>query len=35
MSQTPLTRSTSVVTRLMLGVAAIAVLCFGVTAAIS
>ncbi|UNU12837.1 methyl-accepting chemotaxis protein [Xanthomonas translucens] len=35
MSQTPLTRSTSVATRLMLGVAAIAVLCFGVTAAIS
>ncbi|QSQ40275.1 HAMP domain-containing protein [Xanthomonas translucens pv. undulosa] len=35
MSQTLLTRSTSVATRLMLGVAAIAVLCFGVTAAIS
>ncbi|MEB1527935.1 methyl-accepting chemotaxis protein [Xanthomonas campestris pv. campestris] len=34
MSPTPASRSTSVATRLMLGVAAIAVFCFGVTAAI-
>ncbi|QNH21446.1 methyl-accepting chemotaxis protein [Xanthomonas sp. GW] len=34
MSQTPAPRFTSVATRLMLGVAAIALLCFGVTAAI-
>ncbi|UYB50528.1 methyl-accepting chemotaxis protein [Xanthomonas sp. AM6] len=34
MSPTPASRSTSVATRLMVGVASIAVLCFGVTAAI-